>query len=195
MRKITLAVLVAGMPLAAQSWELGLFAGQQSYKSVEATGISMGAKNQTVLGARVGYSVVDLGPALFQITAGFQPKTETGIDISKGSTSEKYQQQHMSLGVMFNFKAVVAVGAGIEYRQEKLNITNSGFGDTTYNRPWLRANLGYAIPSPIVKPFFGLEVAVPLTSTSVDTNTENADNLLRSMAPKLQVGLYAGIRF
>ena len=72
MRNIILAALVAGAPLSAQSWELGLFAGQQSYKSNDAFGVSVQPKNKTVLGARAGYSVVDLGPALFQLTACFQ---------------------------------------------------------------------------------------------------------------------------
>jgi hypothetical protein len=54
MRKIILAALVVGAPLAAQSWELGLFAGQQSYNSIDAFGGSVQPKSKTVLGARVG---------------------------------------------------------------------------------------------------------------------------------------------
>ena len=194
MKRLILAALVAGLPLAAQSWEVGVFAGQQSYKSIDAFGASVEPKSQTILGARLGYSVVDMGPALFQLTAGFQPKTEAKLELNGVDTGDKFKHQHLSVGAMFNFKAVVAVGAGIEYRFEKLNITNSGLSDTSFNRPWLRANLGYAVPSPLVKPFFGLEVAVPLTSKSFDAAASDEDNL-KAFAPKLQIGLYAGIRF
>ncbi len=172
----------------------GLFAGQQSYKSIDAFGMSAEPKSKTVLGARVGYSVVDLGPALFQLTGGFQPKTDSTIEINGTNAGDKFQHQHMSVGAMFNFKAGVAFGAGIEYRFETLNITGSGISDTSYNRPWLRANLGYAIPSPVVKPFIGLEVALPLMSKSFSTTASDEDNM-KAFAPKLQIGLYAGIRF
>jgi hypothetical protein len=46
----------------------------------------------------------------------------------------------------------------------------------------------------VVKPFFGLEVAAPLTSKSYDRNASSVE-FLKMLAPKLQVGLYAGIRF
>jgi len=57
-------------------------------------------------------------------------------------------------------------------------------------------NAGFAIPSPVVKPFVGLEVAFPLTtkSSGVDSSASTAD-ALKAMAPKSQFGLYAGIRF
>ena len=42
-------------------------------------------------------------------------------------------------------------------------------------------NAGYAFPTPLVKPFIGLEVAVPLTD--------------KDLGPKLQIGVYGGIRF
>jgi hypothetical protein len=58
----------------------------------------------------------------------------------------------------------------------------------------LRANAGYAFPSPVVKPFVGLEVALPLTSKSFDRAATDEENM-KAFAPKLQIGLYAGIRF
>lgn len=194
MRTIALAILVVATPLAAQDWEIGVFAGQQSYKSIDVFGISAQPKSTTVLGARLGYSVVDLGPALFQLTAGFQPKTESTIEVNGTGFSDKFQHQHMSVGAIFNFKAVVAFGVGLDYRLEKLNVTGSGLSDTSYNRPWLRANAGYAFPSPVVKPFIGLEVALPLVSKSFDVAATDEENM-KAFAPKLQIGIYAGIRF
>jgi hypothetical protein len=190
MKKIALAALVAIAPLSAQSWELGVFAGQQSFKDFSALGETVKVDSKTVLAARVGYSVVDLGPALFQLTAGFQPEVTTTATVAGMSGSEDIKHSYMSVGAMFNFKAFVAVGAGVEYRSEKIK---GGSTDTTYGRPWARANIGVAFPTPLVKPFVGLEVSAPLTSKSNEYGS--SEDILKSMAPKLQIGIYGGIRF
>jgi hypothetical protein len=200
MKKAILALaLLLGVPLAAQKWEAGLFLGQQQYPSPHeevlpgVTG-QLNLDNKTVYAVRFGYSVVDIGPALFQITAGYQPEVKSSVSASLGGVREgnvaDFKQSYWSLGAMFNFKAVVAVGAGLEYRAEKLDMLDES---TTYNRPWARLNVGYAIPSPVVKPFIGVEVAFPLTSTSNKFDT--VENTLKSMAPKSQFGIYAGLRF
>ena len=194
MKKIALIALAAGLPLVAQSWELGLFAGQQSYKSISESGLTGEPKSKTVLAGRLGYSLVDVGPALFQVNLGFQPKVDTAFQVNGKDTPVNYQHQYMSVGAMFNFKAMVAFGVGLDYRMEKVNGTLSGIGDVSYNRPWLRATAGYAFPTPVVKPFIGLEVGVPLTSKSYDPNGSTED-AFKAMAPKLQIGLYGGIRF
>jgi hypothetical protein len=200
MKKATLALaLLVGLPLTAQKWEAGLFLGQQQYPSPHeelTPGVTgqLNLDNKTVYAIRFGYSVVDMGPALFQITAGYQPEVKSGVSATLGGVAEgkgtDFKQSHWAVGAMFNFKAVVAVGAGLEYRAEKLELLNES---TTYNRPWARLNAGYAIPSPLVKPFFGVEVAFPLTNTS--NKFDSIENTLKSMAPKNQFGLYAGIRF
>ncbi|HJV21404.1 MAG TPA: hypothetical protein VJ570_01855, partial [Holophagaceae bacterium] len=106
----------------------------------------------------------------------------------------EYSQKHWSVGAMFNFKAMVAFGAGLEYRSESLDITGTGGAfSTTYGRPWARANVGFAFPTPIVKPFVGLEVAAPLSSKSNETGSP--EDVAKSLAPKMQIGLYGGIRF
>lgn len=198
MKKATLAlVFLMGAPLLAQKWEVGLFVGQQSYKSVSESGMTFEPEKKTVASVRFGYSVVDVGPALFQLTAGYQPQANTSGQVNGTSIPDfSYDQKHWSVGAMFNFKAVVAVGAGIEYRSETLGVSGSGSTNisTTYGRPWARVNAGYAIPSPLVKPFFGLEVALPLVSKSYDPSG-SAEDMLKSTAPKMQIGLYAGIRF
>ncbi len=95
------------------------------------------------------------------------------------------------MGAMFNFKALVAVGAGVEYRSEKITGPTTS---TTYGRPWARVNAGYAFPTPLVKPFIGIEVAAPLTKKDYNDSLSSEDTL-KAFAPKLQVGVYGGIRF
>lgn len=206
MKKAAALALLLGAPLAAQTFEVGFFVGQQQYPSIHTdvapgTTLTMKTDDKTVYAARFGFTVVDLGPALFQLTAGYQPEAKATV---KGSLPGlpsvevgELKENHWSAGAMFNFKAFVAVGAGLEFRSEKLSGEFSGSSDsTTYNRVWARVNVGFAIPSPVVKPFVGVEAAFPLTtkSSGVDVSASNAD-VLKAMAPKNQIGLYAGIRF
>lgn len=206
MKKAIALAWALGAPLAAQSFEVGLFLGQQQYPSIH-TDVAPGATlrmetdDKTVVAARFGYTVVDLGLALLQLTAGYQPEAKATVKASLPGTPAvevgDFKENHWSAGAMFNFKAFVAIGAGVEFRSERLSATFSGLGDsTTYNRVWARVNAGFAIPSPVVKPFVGLEVAFPLTTkgSGVDINASTAD-ALKAMAPKSQFGLYAGIRF
>ncbi len=203
MKKTAIAMLLVAAPLAAQDFEVGVFLGQQSFKDVTIAGNEAKPASKTVAGMRFGYSVVDLGPALFQLTAGYQPKFKTDVEVNGANSGNTFTHEHLSVGAMFNFKAYVAVGAGVEYRFEKLG--GEAPGDptvsTTYGRPWARANVGFAFPTPLVKPFVGLEVAVPLVSKSLSDSEYLASALgdgkdaLKTHAPKLQIGLYAGLRF
>jgi hypothetical protein len=79
----------------------------------------------------------------------------------------------------------------VDYRAEKLSLPGLS---TTYVRPWARVNAGFAFPLPLVKPFFMVEVAAPLRSTSY-SGTASPEDQLKSMGAKLQAGIYAGIRF
>ena len=205
MKKTILFLLIAGtVPGLAQSYEVGLFLGQQQYPSphvdvVPGTTLQMEADSKTVWGLRVGASVFDMGPALLQVTAGFQPDAKSDVKGTLGGSSAvvvgDFKQQHWSAGAMATFKAVVAVGVGVEFRSEKLTGTLGGIPDsTTYNRAWARINAGYAIPSPIFKPFFGVEAAFPLTTTTLTLNASSAE-ALKALAAKNQFGVYAGLRF
>lgn len=204
MKKALVFALCMGIvPLAAQTYEVGLFLGQQRFKSVDTSdgrGFTYHGEvdDKAVYGVRVGYALVDLGPALVQVTAAYQPESTSTMkvrsqDLESGSEAAAVDYKHRSYaaGAMFNFKALVAVGVGLDYRFEHLD---NGFKSTTYSRPWMRANAGMAFPTPLVKPFVGLEVAVPLASKSLDGNSDLED-LLKSTAPKFQVGVYGGIRF
>jgi hypothetical protein len=206
MKKAIALALILGAPLAAQTFEVGLFAGQQQYPSVHSdlgpgTTLRMETENKTVFAVRFGYTVADLGPASFQLTAGYQPQAKATVKASLTGLPSvdvgKFKEDHWAAGAMFNFKAFVAVGAGLEFRSEKLSGEFGGSSDsTTYNRVWARVNVGFAIPSPVVKPFVGLEAAFPLATkgSGVEATASNAD-LLKAMAPKSQFGLYAGLRF
>ena len=192
-KKRLLPLLIAiAVPLAAQSYELGLNISRQAYPShTELGAFKFEPQDKTVVAGRFGYSFFDLGPALFQVTAVYQPKVDTEIRLNGTNTGTSLGDEYWGVGAMFNFKALVAVGAGVAYRSEKLTGPSAS---TTYGRPWARVNVGYAFPTPLVKPFIGLEVAAPLTTKSYN-DALTSEDILKSFAPKLQVGIYGGIRF
>jgi hypothetical protein len=192
MKKLLLPLILVA-PLAAQTFEVGLNISRQQYPShTELSSFRVEPQDKTVVAARFGYAIVDLGPALFQVTAAYQPKVDTEVEVNGSSAGmEKMGHEYWGVGAMFNFKALVAVGAGVEYRSEK--ITNAGMS-TTYGRPWARVNAGYAFPTPLVKPFIGIEVAAPLTKKDY-SDSLGAEDLMKSFAPQFQVGVYGGIRF
>ena len=190
MKKVLLPLILVA-PLAAQTFEVGLNVSRQQYPSITTGGARVEPQDKTVVAGRIGYALVDLGPALFQVTAVYQPKVDTDFKVNGTTTTDQLGHEYWGVGAMFNFKALVAVGAGVEYRSEKL--TSPGLS-TTYGRPWARVNVGYAIPTPLLKPFIGLEVAAPLT-TKTYNDALSPEDTLKAFAPKLQVGVYGGIRF
>lgn len=184
----TLLPFLLALPLAAQSFEVGLNVSRQTYTRSSAPGTPghpdpyvFDYDAKTVVAARVGYALVDLGPALVQVTAAYQPKTDTDLKPNGATLPTTLSSEYWAVGAMVNFKALVSVGAGLDYRFEKATLTNVYTANYTFQRPWARVNAGYAFPTPVVKPFVTLEVAAPLTKDD--------------HSPELQVGVYAGLRF
>jgi hypothetical protein len=203
MNKISLCILALGAaPLAAQTWEAGLFIGRQKYEPVviSVPGVASArikVDDRSVLGLRLGYSVLDLGAARLQATVAFQPPvTSSGTlgvrsSLDEASAAGDYKQSSFAVGAMFNFKTPVALGVGLDYRVEKLEAEGSS---TNYGRAWLRASAGMVFPMPTFSPFVGLEFTAPLTTTS-DLRNPSEEELLKAAAPKAQIGIYGGIRF
>jgi hypothetical protein len=186
--KVASLLLLLALPLAGQSFEFGVNISQQSYTSSTTPGfsghpssVSFDFDSKTVVAGRIGYSLLKVGPAMFQLSAAYQPKTDTDLKPNGVTVPTKLGSEYYGVGAMFQFKALLAVGAGIDYRFEKITMENVFTSTHSFNRPWARVNAGYTFPAPVVKPFISFEVAAPLTKE---------DN-----GAELQVGLYAGIRF
>jgi hypothetical protein len=133
--------------------------------------------------------------AALQLNATWHNKT-TG-DLTYGGTKYgELENQYWAVGAMVNWKLLVNVGAGVEYRSEKLTWHSTtaayGSGDATLGRPWARVNVGFSIPTPVVSPFFAVEVAAPLSKK--DT-TGTPSDFTEALAPQVQIGIYGGIRF
>lgn len=195
--------MALALPLGAQAFEAGLFLGRQGYSSVAIAGrgpspdLGLTAEARTVYAARFGYTVTEFPGAALQLTAGFQPEFRASVKDTLGTPGRYLKERYGSVGAMVTFKTPVALGAGLEFRSERLAGNQYGPEEsTTYNRVWARMTATYVLPSPGVKPFVGLEAAVPLTTQSAsDRSYTPASDALKEMAPRYQLGLFAGIRF
>ncbi len=184
--------------LPATAGEVGLLIDKQAGKAQTATAFStqkFDAVSPTGLGIRGCFDILDLKIAALQVNATWHNKT-TG-DLSYGGTKYgELDNQYWAAGAMVNWKLLVNVGAGVEYRSEKLtwSSTTPAFtnGDTTQGRTWARLNIGFSIPTPVVSPFFALEVAAPLSKKD---STATPKDFAEALAPQVQIGIYGGIRF
>lgn len=186
------ASLLAVLP--AMAGEVGLLVDKQAGKAQVFSAQKYDAVSPTGLGIRGAFDVLDLKVAALQVNATWHNKT-TG-DLSYGGAKQgELDNQYWAAGAMVNWKLLVNVGAGVEYRSEKLtwrSATPLGNGDTTQGRTWARVNIGFSIPTPVVSPFFALEVAAPLSKKDATTTPKDFAD---AMAPQVQVGIYGGIRF
>jgi len=161
------------------------FGAHQNYDAVSPTGFAI----------RGGFDVLDLKVAALQLNATWHNKTKGDLVVS-GTKYGELENQYWAAGAMVNWKLLVNVGAGVEYRSEKLSYRTTlpiaGNGETTYGRPWARINVGFSIPTPVVSPFFLFEVAAPLSKKDASASYSE---LSEALAPQVQIGVYGGIRF
>lgn len=197
MRKRLLLVSVMAI-LPAMAGELGLLADKQIGKAQAAnfgSTQSYDAVSPTGFGIRGGFDVLDLKVAALQLNATWHNKT-TGDLTASGTKFGELDNQYWAAGAMVNWKLLVNVGAGVEYRSEKQTWRSTlpvvGNGDNTQGRAWARVNFGFSIPTPVVSPFFALEVAAPLSKSN---STATPKDFSEAMAPQVQIGVYGGIRF
>jgi hypothetical protein len=194
-RGILLVSMMAALP--AMAGEIGVLLDKQFGQAQTAAAFSTNkydAVSPTGAGLRFGFDVVDLKVAALQLNATWHNKTTGDLTVN-GTKLGELDNQYWAAGAMVNWKLLVNVGAGVEYRTEKLSWQATGplgSGDTNQGRAWARVNVGFSIPTPVISPFFALEVAAPLSKSSTNNTPKDfADTL----APQVQVGVYGGIRF
>lgn len=195
-RRTVLIPVLATLPLLAGG-ELGVLADKQVGKAqaliAGSTRTDYDAVSPTGFGIRGGFDVLDLKVAALQLNATWHNKT-TGDLKTGGAKVGELDNQYWAAGAMVNWKLLVNVGAGVEYRSEKLTWrpVSGPSSDTTLGRPWARVNVGFSIPTPLVSPFITLEVAAPLSKKD---NGGSLSDVSEALAPQVQVGIYGGIRF
>ncbi|MCE1229504.1 MAG: hypothetical protein LWX11_08475 [Firmicutes bacterium] len=153
------------------------------------------AVGPTGIGIRGAWTVVDFKVAELGLTASYRPKAQEDL-IWQGTKIGKVGTEYAALGAQVDWKFLVNLHVGLDFRQEKITseitaLTNSK-ATTTLTRPWLRAGLGFSIPTPAVSPFVRFEVAMAATK---EDKTDTPDNIRKALAPQYEVALYGGIRF
>lgn len=199
--------LLAVLPLTAQTWEVTVFGGRQTYPAVSAgngsqfepSSASFATDKKGVLAIRGGWSALEFGEARLQVTAAYQPTTSSNQanavnDPSSGPIPAQafpYRAGYTAVGAMVRLQALVDLGLGVDFRFEQLSTQGSS---TSYDRPWLRATAGWAFTLAAVQPILGLEAAYPLSTKSFQY-ASGSENALQATAPKSHLGIYAGVRF
>jgi len=199
--KLLLVPVLAALPVFAGDLELGVLVDKQYSKAQATTFVGSNVNYESIsptgLGVRVGFDVLDLKVAALQLNGTWHNKTTSDLNVG-GVKRGEFDNQYWAAGAMVNWKLLVNVGAGVEYRSEKLawrgnNPALLPFNtETTQGRTWARVNVGFSIPTPIVSPFFLLEVAAPVTKNS---STSTGKDFTEALAPQVQIGIYGGIRF
>ena len=192
-RALILAIAGCALPAVAGGGEVGLLYAQQ-YGKDQMNGSQDYAEVKTsTAGIRAGWTFADLKVVEFSFIGTYQPKAEADL-LLNGTKIGKYGVSYGALGAQVGWKFLVNFNVGIEYRQEKLTSDRGALGkyETTLNRPWARAGIGFSIPLPVVSPFFRVEIAAPLTKEDISNSPEA---IAKAMAPQGQAGVYVGIRF
>ena len=192
--RVLLVSMLAALPVMAG--EVGLLVDKQAGKAQTAsfgTNQKYDAVSPTGFGIRGGFDLLDLKVAALQLNATWHNKTKGDLTYG-GANLGELENQYWAAGAMVNWKLLVNVGAGVEYRSEKLSFhpSTGASTDSTLGRPWARVNVGFSIPTPIVSPFFLFEVAAPLSKKD---STSGTKDLTDALAPQVQIGIYGGIRF
>lgn len=197
-RPVLVALVSLGLTLSsAQAGELGLLVDKQIGASQAFSGYDFDAARPGGYGIRGAYTVLDLRAAEVGLTATYHPECRTDL-VMNGANAGRFGEEYVAIGAQVDWKLLVNLHAGIDLRRERLtteSVPGISDGRTTYTRPWIRAGIGYSLPSPVVSPFVRLEVAMPTTKQEGLGANPTASAFRKSMASQYQIGLYGGIRF
>ena len=192
-----LLLALGSMPVMAS--EFGILLDKQIGRAealaTAGSGLSAGGYDRVSpsgVGFRAADTLLDLDIAELGAAVTYHPQANSNIT-SGGTIAGSFGDQYTAIGVQADWKLLLDLHAGLDLRSEKLSTSVNGVKDTTtLTRPWVKAGVGFNMPTPVVSPFVRLEVAVPL---SKDDSSNTPDDFRKAMAPTLQVALYGGIRF
>ena len=193
------AIACACLPAFAGG-EIGLLLDRQTTKAQTvmvaqtAANGSYDAGSPGGVGFRVGTSFLDIGILAVGVNATYHPKAEQDLKLN-GSKIGKYGVEYYALGAGLDWKLLLNLHAGVEFRRETYSADFPAWGSlgsTSTTRPWVKFGVGFSAPLPALSPFVRLEVAFPSSKTD---RTGAPDDLRQALAPQAQVALYGGIRF
>jgi hypothetical protein len=187
--------LLALLPLRGQ--ELGLLLDKQISRAEAFSARSFDGGKPSGTAIRLGGDLLNLRVLALQLNATYHPKTTSDISVG-GARYGELDRQYLAAGAQVTWRLLLNVGAGVELRAERQSWRQNpalpllGSGESTVTRPWGKVNVGFSLPTPILKPFVMLELAAPLSKKDAAATPRDLSDAL---APQAQVGLYGGIRF
>ncbi|MFN8011662.1 MAG: hypothetical protein U0P81_09675 [Holophagaceae bacterium] len=200
-------LLAAALPAVAQErFSAALSYDSQSPRSQSYDPITFSPAANRGFGLAFAWKARALGSADLDLTAALRFKAKSDLDVA-GERAGKFASEHVALGAQVVWHPGVDLGLGLQVRFEKQALVPLEEGDTwsaRQTRPWLTASLGHAFAgSGSVKPFVALVAALPLTSTGKPTGAAasdaeaqaNQERLVKSLAPKFEIGLQVGLKF
>jgi len=191
------AAAIGSVALPVQASELGLLVDKQVGTAQAFSSSRFDAGKPSGYAIRGAYTVLDLKVAEVGLTATYHPESKADL-VLNGTNIGKFNDEYMAIGAQVDWKFLVNLHAGVDIRREKLTTEGSsgfGAGSTTYTRPWVKAGIGFSVPTPVVSPFVRLELAMATTKQGSLSASPSADEFRKAMAPEYQIGLYGGIRF
>lgn len=178
----------------------------------------------TAIGLRYGSTVAHFWNGTLEFEGTIRPRSNdkylktNGVEVSPANTggpSIKMSDEYLGLGVGMRWTQVVDYGFMLEARHEASNLTledpsqNFSYTQrTSVTRPWLSLHVGYTFPVQApVKPFVNLAYGFALAKKGTDngqlqglSSSSYSQNFVidfysRSVLPKSEIALEAGIRF
>ncbi len=154
------------------------------------------------LGLRFGTTLAKLGPADLSMDASWRMSSKSDLKLN-GTKIGQYEWSYLGVGAMATWHVPLDLGVGLDLRSVQSTLIQQSPGSeqrigVNHFSPWLRAQVGYTFPAPVVKPFVRFEVAMDLASQGDYTySSGNTDaNKAYSVAmPKTELSLQAGFRF
>ena len=216
-----LALAVCAIALRAQSsaFEGQLALVQTQLRSLDVasgpTTLHVAPRTQSGLALRGAWVWPLKGAWSVDASLGYRFRTQSNLDYRvtsgpSGTLDVKQVLDHqIILGGLVRWTGVATFGVGLDVRQESLSIESSdGTSSGTLTRAWFRAVARYPLGSSALRPFIGVELALPLTKESGDGKAYIGDldrlgepgnpytgSVAKAHAPSFEFALVFGLRF
>jgi len=194
------------LPLTAQDrFQIALDVAYQGSSTQHENFISISANQRTQSGLEVGWRPLSLGPVDIRLTAGMRAKSSSDVTVGAYYRSDKIgtlSHESIDLGAEATWHRGVELGGGLQVRRERmtLSMTDATVPDAsaTIYRPWLTSHVGFSWKIQKVTPFFRGLLSIPLTEEKYTSESDvvvPSEQLVKAMAPSVEIGVQVGLRF
>ena len=219
---ILLLAVAAGLPVLGQDFSVALFSNQ--FKTLSKAYLVPAADNTVSAGYSSGWlasnglqgawRVAKAGPLGIEVTGACMfPATYALTEASSwsiltgsgnASATAHFRESYGAVGARLAGTVPFVWSVGLEVRAEYFRLSNgyenvySAHNNATVsihqNRPWIVGRIGYAFPGIGIHPFVAASLGISQSKAEDIPGNFDAD-LLKAMAPNVEFGVQAGLRF